>query len=235
MGLRRALAGLCFVMTACLDDATREQPSGPLSPVAPVSHFAEVGVAVVWVDTVAIVNTGGGPTAWVARAIGGSPWLSLHDTSGVTPDTLYLEIVPKGLFVGVYRDTVIVSATTTSSTILIPVELGIAAPPPPPIDTGSNYLRFTVQPTDTKSGVVIAPPVVICLFDHFGDVVTGFDGQITMGINTGTLTGTETVTAVAGCATFADLVINAPGTYTLTGAVRPPPPSATSAPFTVTS
>jgi hypothetical protein len=73
------------------------------------------------------------------------------------------------------------------------------------------------------------------MFDHFGGVVTSFDGQITMTLNTGTLTGTETVNAVAGCATFADLVISAPGTYTLTGAKRPPPPVATSAPFTVAS
>lgn len=235
MRLHCAVAGVCFAVTACLsDDPTTEQPSGPLKEVGPVLHSVYCCYQVVLVDTLAILNAGGAPTAWVARAKGGSAWLSLHDSIGVTPDTLYLEIRPFGLEAGgVYRDTVIVSAVTTASTIAVPVELRVLIPPPPPIDTETPHLEFTVQPTDTKSGAPIAPPVAICSFYKF-TINRSFADSVRMTASSAVLTGTVTVQAVTGCATFSDLVISTPGTYTLTGARVPPPPFATSAPFTVT-
>jgi len=235
MRLHLAFAGLGFVMTGCRFDNSPGPPPGPLIPVGAVLHSVELGSALVPVDTLVIRNAGGSPTAWVARAMGSSAWLSLRDTSGVTPDTLYVETHPSGLFVGVYRDTVIVSAVTIASSIAVPVELRILIPPPPPIDTGSSYLVFTTQPSNTTAGAPIAPPVVVCLYDRFGGVDRSFNGLIAMSVKPpGELMGTVTVSAVAGCATFSDLAIATPGIYTITGALIPPPPYAVSDSFAVT-
>lgn len=233
--MRLAFAGVGFVITGCLvDNLTKEPPPGSLLPVGSLRHSVELGSLLAPVDTLVIRNAGGSPTAWVARTTGGSAWLSLPDPSGVTPDTLYVESHPSGLSVGVYRDTVIVSAVTVASSIAVSVELGIAAPPPPPIDTGvSPHLVFTTQPSNTAAGVPIAPPVVICMYGRFGGIDSGSDFPIRMTlIPPGTLL--STVTAISGCATFSDLVITTPGTYTLVGAKDPPPPVASSDSFTVT-
>lgn len=236
MRLRLAFAGLGFAMAGCLFDNPPGPPPGDLMAVGAVQHSVLFGIALVQVDTLVIRNAGGSPTAWVARTIGGSAWLSLPDTSGVTPDTLYVETHPSGLVVGDYRDTIIVSAVTTASVIAVPVELRILIPPPPPIDTGvSPRLVFTTQPSTTTAGVPIAPPVVTCMYGRFGGVDMTFDGPIRMTVDPpGTLESTVTVSAVAGCATFSNLAIATPGTYTLIGAKDPPPPVTRSDSFTVT-
>ena len=233
MRLRLAFAGVGFVMTGCLTD-NLTTPPGPLIAVGPVEHYEYVGATRVQVETLVIRNAGGSPTAWVARALRGGGWLALRDTSGVTPDTLYVETHPSGLLPGAYRDTVIVSAINTASMFAVPVQLLIRIPEPPPIDTGvSPHLVFTTQPSTTTAGVPIAPPVVICMYGRFGGVDGLFNGPIRMTvIPPGTLL--STVTAVAGCATFTDLVIAIPGTYTLVGAMDPPPPITFSDSFTVT-
>ena len=82
---------------------------------------------------------------------------------------------------------------------------------------------FTVQPTTTAAGAIIAPAVQVTVQDSFGNVVTAYAGNVTVGIGTNpgssTLGGTTTVAAVAGVATFSDLTINNAGSgYTLTAA-----------------
>ena len=98
-------------------------------------------------------------------------------------------------------------------------------------------LSFTVQPSTTSAGAAIAPAVQVTVQDNLGNTVTSFTGNVTMALGAnpgaGTLSGTTTVSAVAGVATFATLSINKPGAgYTLvasSGAL----PSATSTPFTI--
>ena len=84
----------------------------------------------------------------------------------------------------------------------------------------ASQLRFTVQPTDAIAGSPIAPPVVVTAYDAFNNVASGFTGNVTMGIgtnpSTGVLSGTLTVAAAAGVATFGNLIISAGGNgYTL--------------------
>jgi len=86
------------------------------------------------------------------------------------------------------------------------------------------HLVFTVQPTTTLPLMTIQPAVQVTATDAFGNAVTSFSGPVTIAIGhnsglllPGTLSGTKTVTAVNGVATFADLSIDQPGNaYTLT-------------------
>jgi len=84
----------------------------------------------------------------------------------------------------------------------------------------ASQLVFTVQPTNTAAGGTITPPVEVTAYDAFGNLATGFAGNVTLTIGSnpggGTLNGTTTVTAAAGVASFAALSITNAGVgYTL--------------------
>lgn len=90
------------------------------------------------------------------------------------------------------------------------------------LDGGSSSfsLGFLVQPSNTLTIDEITPPVQVAMYDPQGNVFTLFTGDIEIAIGAnpggGTLTGTTTVTAVAGIVVFDDLNIDAGGTsYTL--------------------
>jgi len=81
-------------------------------------------------------------------------------------------------------------------------------------------LVFTVQPVGTSNAVPITPAVKVKARDAFGNEATQYTGNVTIAIannpSAGTLSGTTTLAASAGVATFADLSINNVGTgYTL--------------------
>jgi hypothetical protein len=103
----------------------------------------------------------------------------------------------------------------------------------------SNQLAFGQQPTNTGAGNGITPPVTVQVVDSRGNLVNGDNSTaITIGLGAnpsgGALSGTLTVTAQNGVATFSNLVISKPGTgYTLvasSGSLA----SITSTPFNVT-
>jgi hypothetical protein len=77
-------------------------------------------------------------------------------------------------------------------------------------------LSFNVQPRNTTAGVEISPPVQVEIRDQFGVRVTTATNSVTMAIGTnpasGTLSGTKTVAAVSGVASFSDLSIDQVGT-----------------------
>jgi alpha-tubulin suppressor-like RCC1 family protein len=100
-------------------------------------------------------------------------------------------------------------------------------------------LAFTVEPTGTLTGTAITPAVAVTVLDVRGNTVTNASTSITLAIGTnfggGTLSGTTTVAAVNGVATFSNLSIDKPGTgYTLTAAATGLT-GATSTTFNVTS
>src|SRR5207249_3462096 len=84
-------------------------------------------------------------------------------------------------------------------------------------------LVFSVQPSNATAGVAIAPAVRVTAQDAQGNTATQFTGSVTVALGanpgSGALSGTATVAAVAGVATFSDLSVtkSAPG-YTLTAA-----------------
>ncbi len=73
-------------------------------------------------------------------------------------------------------------------------------------------LRFSTQPSDTRTGEPITPAVEVALVDRLGNVVSHASTQVTLvlGANpgSGTLGGTRTVATVQGVATFPDLSVH---------------------------
>src|SRR5206468_2273163 len=87
----------------------------------------------------------------------------------------------------------------------------------------ASALVFSVEPTNTGAGAGITPAVQVTGQDVNGNTATGLAGNITAALGTtpssGTLSGTKTVAAVGGVATFSGLSIDKAGTgYTLTAA-----------------
>jgi hypothetical protein len=82
----------------------------------------------------------------------------------------------------------------------------------------SSRLVFTAQPSTTTAGLSISPSVVLTAQDAVGSTLTGFTGNVTVsitsatGANGATLSGTQTVAAVSGVATFSNLSIDKKGT-----------------------
>src|SRR5437667_176154 len=103
----------------------------------------------------------------------------------------------------------------------------------------ANKLAFSQQPSNTTAGQTITPAVTLQVQDANGNLVTTSTARITVAIGTntggGTLSGTKTVSAVAGVATFSGLSIDKAGTgYTLT-ASSSGLTGATSAAFNITA
>ena len=86
-----------------------------------------------------------------------------------------------------------------------------------------THLAFTVQPSTTLPFMPIKPAVQVTAEDDQGNPLPGFTGAVSIAIGhngamliPGTLSGTRTVTAVNGVATFSDLSIDQLGNgYTL--------------------
>ena len=103
---------------------------------------------------------------------------------------------------------------------------------PPPVQ-----LVFTMQPTSATAGVAIDPVVAVSIEDASGNTLTSATNTVTVSIganaNGASVTGTTTVAAVHGVATFLNLRILKAGTgYTLKAAS--PEITATSTPFDIT-
>jgi hypothetical protein len=107
------------------------------------------------------------------------------------------------------------TATSSGLTGATSVPFQVFAPP--------SQLAFTVQPSTTAAAVAIAPAIRVAVQDAQGNTVTLASPSITVAIGTnpggGTLSGTTTIAAVNGVATFSNLSIDRPGYgYTLTAA-----------------
>jgi Tol biopolymer transport system component len=81
-------------------------------------------------------------------------------------------------------------------------------------------VSFKVQPSDEPAGVAISPVVAVAIEDAFGNTVTSATSAVTVAINDnpggGILSGTTTLNAVNGVATFSNLSIQKASTgYTL--------------------
>jgi len=91
------------------------------------------------------------------------------------------------------------------------------------LNPATDHLAFSVQPSRTMPFETITPAVQVRVVDDGGNPVSTFTGPVTIAIGhnggmlmRGTLSGTKTVTAVNGVATFNDLSIDQLGDgYTL--------------------
>jgi hypothetical protein len=103
------------------------------------------------------------------------------------------------------------------SVLTILLATGCGEPTEPRVPTSLGY---NVQPSQVAAGSVIAPAVKVAVFDQHGIQILTANYIISIAIGSeaegGGLSGTTTVTAENGQATFSDLIIDAPGTgYTL--------------------
>ncbi|MDQ6671259.1 MAG: pilus assembly protein, partial [Chloroflexota bacterium] len=106
----------------------------------------------------------------------------------------------------------------------------------------ASKLAFWVQPSNTRAGASISPGVQVTVQDALGNTVPGSTASVGLTIGTnpatnppGTLSGTTTVNAANGVATFSNLSIDMAGVgYTLI-ASSSGLASATSASFTISS
>src|SRR5438045_2029526 len=80
----------------------------------------------------------------------------------------------------------------------------------------ATQLAFIVQPSNTVAGAAISPAVQVTALDPAGNPVPSFTGSVTVALGTNpggsTLSGTTTVAAVNGVASFGDLSANKTGT-----------------------
>lgn len=108
---------------------------------------------------------------------------------------------------------------------------------PQPANSTATHLGFAPQPSANDDvDAVMAPPVQVAVKDSLEHTVRGATDTVTLALGAtskgAALAGTTTVAAVDGIATFADLRVDRPGTYTLV-ATAPRLTAATSASFTV--
>ncbi len=105
---------------------------------------------------------------------------------------------------------------------------------------GGTQLAFGQQPSAAGAGNAISPAITVLVEDSLGNVVTSDNSNVTLAIGSnpgsGTLSGTLTVAAVHGVATFSNISVNNPGGgYTLIASdtISGSALTATSAAFTV--
>jgi hypothetical protein len=123
-------------------------------------------------------------------------------------------------------------ATTNSLLSATSTAFDVTGAPP-------TRLVFTVQPSNVTAGVAIAPAVVVTAEDSLGATVTSFTGLVTIAIGTnpagGTLSGTMSVAAVGGVASFSTLSIDKAGSGCTLSAASSGLAVATSTPFDVSA
>jgi autotransporter-associated beta strand protein len=97
-------------------------------------------------------------------------------------------------------------------------------------------LVYGIQPSNAITGAANSPSIVVDVEDQFGNIVTGDSSNVTLSIASGpgSLTGTVTVAASGGVATFSNITLHTAGTYTLT-ASDDSLTSTTSNSFTITA
>ncbi|HET9708558.1 MAG TPA: Ig-like domain-containing protein, partial [Gemmatimonadales bacterium] len=127
------------------------------------------------------------------------------------------------------------SAVFSGTTVLSPASTPTAVIPAP-----GKQLTFTAGPPASAQAGTAITPLAVSALDSLGNVATGFTGQISLSITSGTgktgahLLGTTAVSASAGVATFTTVNVDSTGIgYTLTAGAAGLT-SGTSSAFTIT-
>ena len=82
----------------------------------------------------------------------------------------------------------------------------------------ATQLSIITQPGGAQTAQLLSPQPIVLVRDASGSIVAGSAAAVTAALNGagGTLSGTTTVNAVNGVATFTNLVVTGAGTYTIT-------------------
>jgi alpha-tubulin suppressor-like RCC1 family protein len=108
------------------------------------------------------------------------------------------------------------TAAPTSGTLTSATSTGFNITP-----ASADRLAFIIPPSNITAGAPISPAVQVEVRDALGNRAVGSSAPVTLGIGTnpssGTLSGTKTVNAINGVASFSGLSVDKVGTgYTLT-------------------
>jgi len=239
-GVATAIANGSAKLVALVDGAA-DTVSVSVSQVAATMAFsvqpssAVSGTAIAPAVAVAIEDSLGHPvasaTTFVTVALSGGPGgATLSGTLGKSAVTGVVTFSDLSVDKAGSGYTLVMSATgfgNTSSTTF-----GITP-------GAATKLTFVTQPSRTPKSSIITPPVQVAAQDAFGNTVTAFTGSVTISIAAGPggaqLSGTLSVPASGGVATFGDLSINRTGTTYKLGASASGLASATSAVFSITT
>ena len=232
--LRRhwVVGAVAMILLACSDSTAPPPPATQLTFTVQPSN-ATGGAAISPAVAVAIEDSAGdvvkSATDVVTLALGADPGggalagtTAVHAVNGVaTFAALSINKLGTG-----YSLTAAAAGLAGATSAAFDIGVGPAA-----------RLVFTAQPSNANAGATIAPAVQVAVQDAGGNAETAFTGNVTIAIGTnpggGTLSGTTTVQAVAGVATFSGLSIAQAGSgYTLK-ATSSTLTSAASTPFTI--
>jgi len=208
--------------------------AGPATTMAVSAGQAQSAAASTLLPTplaVLVTDVGGNPIAgraiaWAVVTSGGTVDSATSHTSVAGIATVHWTL---GAAAG--ADTVSATSAGLTGSPLMFNATGMAV--------GATQLKFTAQPTSATAGAAIAPVIIVTAKDALNNTVTTFTGNVTLAFSANpggsTLSGTTTVAAVAGIATFNNITLNkAASGYTLvasSGALTP----ATSGTFNITS
>jgi hypothetical protein len=162
----------------------------------------------------AVPQTGGTLSyAWESSRDQGATWSPIAGASQGAYTTLAAVAGDNGMK---FRAIVALAGVPGSDSTSDAAVLRVSSP-------GGPGLAFSVQPSSVPANVVVSPAVKVEARDSSGNLVTSFVGNVTLAVGNnpghpgpGTLSGTLTVAAVGGVATFSDLRVDNPGPgYTL--------------------
>ena len=206
---------------------------GSQTVTASITHFSTYGLVAVPVASVSVAPEPAAVNVGATLQLAATPQDSQgNDLPGraVTwrsADTTVAKVSATGLVRGVAAGRTVVTATSETASEADTVTVG----------SGAASLVFTTQPAGGAAGASFG--AVVTARDSLGHTATSFTGNVTVAIGTnpagGILSGTRTVAASAGVATFSGLSIDKAGTgYTL-AATATGLGSGVSAPFNVTT
>jgi hypothetical protein len=197
--------------------------------------------------TLALRDTGGKATAatsplTISVATTGVPAQVFASCGGTATTTLSFPVAATTLSFGVRTSGVGTGTLTLTATAAALPAAGQTASQAQTVVAGApDHLAFTTQPGDSAAGALLSVSPVVTVYDGVGNVATGYGNQViaalAAGSPAGSLTGTTSVFASAGVATFSGLKVDTGGAgYKLTAGLPSPSTVAlvTSAPFTVT-
>ncbi|HET9333792.1 MAG TPA: invasin domain 3-containing protein [Gemmatimonadota bacterium] len=203
-GLTGATSAAFSITAGPASGATTQITASPTSILANGTSTSTITVEVR--DAQGNVRTAGGDVVALSTTAGSLGAVSFQG-NGIYTATLTAPSAPANATVsGTVNGATITDTAAVTFTLVAPV---------------ATRLEFGQQPTNTQAGATIAPPVTVRVVDTAGTTVTSFTGNVTIAIGAnpggGTLSGTTTVAAVAGVATFGNLSIQRSGDgYTLT-------------------
>ena len=198
-------------MTAVADGAvTISATTDNVSGSAAVSVAQVVASVVVTPSTASLVSVGETVQLSPSALDAGGTVVSGKSFTWSSSDETIATVSVSGLVTAVADGAVTISATTDAVSGSAAVTVVQAA----------AQLAFTTQPAQTDGNQPIAPAVEVAIQDASANTVTTATDAVTVIIGTngggGTLSGTTTVNAVNGVATFSDLSLDNAGVgYTL--------------------